>query len=80
MKRTTVTIPEELSRIVEDEARRSNTSVSAVVRMALERTFYPAGDRAVEFAAICDTPDLPAGRALDDALEDWDDELDRDRR
>lgn len=80
MKRTTITIPKELSRIVEDEARRRNTSVSAIVRMALERTFYPAGERAVGFAAICDSSELPPGRSLDEALDEWEDELDRGRR
>lgn len=80
MKRTTITLPEDLGRVVEDEARRTGTSVSAVIRRALELTYHPAGGREIGFAEICDRPDLPSGDSLEQALEEWEDELDRDRR
>lgn len=79
MRRTTITLSEELGQLVEDEARRTETSVSAVVRRALELRFYPAGGREIGFAGICNRPDLPPARSLDEALGEWEHELDRDR-
>lgn len=80
MKRTTITLPEELAALVEYEASRRGTSVSEVIRDSVAATLLPTGARAIPFAAICDDPRLPAGSALEEALEGWDDDVSRRRR
>ena len=80
MKRTTISLPDELASLVEYEAERRGTSVSDVIRDAVTATLAPAEERTLGFAAICDDPDLPAAASMDEALEEWESDLTRDRR
>ena len=57
MKRTTVSLPEELAQLLELEAKRRNVSVSEVVRQALQAHLGSAstaspGKRRVTFAGL----------------------------
>jgi predicted transcriptional regulator len=84
MHRTTITLPDELAKRVGREARRQRTSVSAVVRGALEREFTTAATRKrkkIAFAAIVDDANAPPARQIDSHLaRHWADAIDRDRR
>ena len=52
MKRTTISLPDDLAGIVEREARRRRTSVSEVVRTALESHFELDKPRELPFANL----------------------------
>lgn len=81
MKRTTITLPDDLASVVDREAHRRGTSVSEVVRTALHDSLVGSAPRRVSFAGICDDPQLPTGRDMEQALADrWADDLDRRRR
>jgi Arc/MetJ-type ribon-helix-helix transcriptional regulator len=81
MKRTTVSLPEDLAEFLEQEARSRGQSVSHVVRTSLYRTLGLNTKRDIPWAGICDDPKLPAGADLEKALtETWLEDLDRHRR
>jgi Arc/MetJ-type ribon-helix-helix transcriptional regulator len=53
MTRTTVSLPEDLAKLLAREARRRGTSVSSVVRRAVESFLGIAGERTeLPFAAL----------------------------
>ncbi|TME98888.1 MAG: CopG family transcriptional regulator [Chloroflexi bacterium] len=52
MKRTTISLPEDLAGILEREARRRRTSVSEVVRIALASHFELDKPRELPFANL----------------------------
>ena len=82
MRRTTISLPDELAARVQREARRRGTSVSGLLRSILEDALVgdPDEPREIAFAAICDDPGTSPGARLDDALdEEWADAIDRDR-
>ena len=81
MTTTTITLPDDVARLVEDEARRRSTSVSDVIRDSLVKTLPAPSRRELAFAAICDDDRLPPASQLEEALErTWADDLDRRRR
>ena len=80
MKRTTISLSEELAQVVEYEAGRRGTSVSEVIRDSLTETLLPTRRRKLGFAGICDDSALPAAATLEEALEGWDDDIARRRR
>jgi Arc/MetJ-type ribon-helix-helix transcriptional regulator len=77
MKRTTITLPDELVELVEHEVRRRGTSFSEVVRWAIRETLLGGGPRELAFAGIVDDAELPAGADLEEALDEAADDLDR---
>lgn len=81
MKRTTITLTEDLASLIEMEARRRSTSVSGVVRDLLEEALGSRRPPALAWAGVVtDRTDVRA-RDLDEHLEaGWADDLDRDRR
>ncbi len=81
MKRTTITLPDAVADLVAREARRRETSVSAVVRQLIldGLTGSQKQPREIPWAAIFDDPGM-AGAEIDDRLaERWVDDIDRDR-
>lgn len=71
MPRTTISMPEALSRMAHREARRRGTSLSAVVRHALEQHLYKHRGRKLPWQGLVDR-DAPAARDLDAELNrDW---------
>jgi hypothetical protein len=82
MKRTTITIPDDISAILSREARRRDTSVSALVRAFIEEGLDPAQHRprAIPWARLFDDAEMVPARRLDDELEQhWADEIAADR-
>lgn len=77
MKRTTVTLPDELAEEVAREARRRRTSVSAVVRDSLEKQLgcEPGKRKRYAIIGIADrlgAAGAPEDRDVEDVLrEDW---------
>ncbi len=83
MRRTTVSLPEELAELAEREARRRGTSVSAVVRELIERELAPPreGPREIPWIGLFADPSAPPGAELEAYLAgNWAEDLDRDRR
>ncbi|MBV8544918.1 MAG: CopG family transcriptional regulator [Acidobacteria bacterium] len=78
MKRTSISLPDDLATLVQHEADRSATSVSEVIRDAIAKTFLGRA-RKIPFAGICDDPKMTRAARLDEALEGWIDDIDRDR-
>lgn len=79
MKRTTITLPDDLAKLVEYEAEARRTSVSEVIRDAISAVLSPPLRR-VSWAGICDDGDLPRAADIDEELErEWPDVIDRDR-
>jgi predicted transcriptional regulator len=79
MKRTSITLPDELATLVQHEAQRSATSVSEVIRGAITKAYLERA-RKIPFAAICYDPKMTRAAHLEAALEGWIDDIDRDRR
>lgn len=82
MKRTTISLPEDLAALLEREAERRGTSVSAVIRESVREALLGRSDRPREipWAGILDDPEMPHGADVDEALkESWADAIDRDR-
>ncbi len=83
MKRTTITMPDELADLVAREARRRDTSVSGLVRSLVERGLNLSSEapRVIPWAGMFDDPEAPAAARLDDEVKKhWADDIDRDRR
>lgn len=83
MRRTTITLDEELAELVEHEARRRGSSVSAVIRELVAKGLGAdrASPREIPWAGIVSDPEMVPGARIDDALaEGWADGVDRDRR
>jgi hypothetical protein len=80
MKRTTISISDDLSKLVEDEARRRGTSVSAVIRASVVETLVESRNRQLPFENLFDDPELPPASELESELERlWRDDLARGR-
>lgn len=81
MKRTTITLPDDLARVVEDEARRRGISVSEVVRRSIFDSLLGSEPRQLPFAGLFDDPGMPPASRMERELDrSWADDLDRDRR
>jgi metal-responsive CopG/Arc/MetJ family transcriptional regulator len=52
MTRTTVSLPDDLATLLAREARRRETSVSDIVRRAVETFLGASGERSLPFAAL----------------------------
>jgi Arc/MetJ-type ribon-helix-helix transcriptional regulator len=82
MKRTTISLPDDLATAVQREARRRRMSVSEVTRQALTEHLGLDGTkrRKLPFAAIgrSGQPDL-ADRMEEILAREWADDIDRDR-
>lgn len=82
MKRTTISLPDDLAVVVEREARRRGTSVSAVTRDALAEHFGVSGDepRDVPFAGLITRgAPLPATEAEALLAAHWAHDIEADR-
>ncbi len=80
MKRTTIALPDELSELLEHEAKRRGLSVSELVRRAIRNTLLgrPSTLRPIPWAGIFEDSDMVPGRQVDDELErSWADDADR---
>jgi Arc/MetJ-type ribon-helix-helix transcriptional regulator len=80
MKRTTVSLPDDLAQALEREARRRSTSVSEVTRDALTKHFglTPGEPRDLPFAALGRSGHATTGRDIEELLErEWDDDARR---
>ncbi|HVS66088.1 MAG TPA: CopG family transcriptional regulator [Thermoanaerobaculia bacterium] len=72
MKRTTISLPDDLAALVEREAHRREVSVSELVRLALARLLRPEGGRELPWAGVVREPEMVYGADLDEALaEEW---------
>lgn len=83
MKRTTISLSDDLAELVDDEARRRRTSVSALVRDLISEGLVGTIDRPREipWAGIVDDPQAPPARDADAVLaREWPGAIDRDRR
>jgi hypothetical protein len=81
MKRTTLSLPDDLADALAREARRRSTSASAVARDALARHLHlvPTEARALPFAALGRSGHRSTGRDMEELLaREWD-EHPRDR-
>lgn len=75
MKRTTITIPDDMAKALHREARRRGTSVSAVAREALaERLHLRTGEvRDLPFAGLGRSGERDTARRAEEILaEEWD--------
>jgi plasmid stability protein len=81
MKRTTISLPDDLAARLEREAARRGASVSGLVREFLDKGLNPTGaqPRTIPWAALFHDPQMPAAASLDEALGSWADDVDRDR-
>jgi hypothetical protein len=72
MKRTTITLPDDLAGVLEREARRRHTSVSEVVRIALTSHFKLDKPRELPFANLYHGGHTNAAADLEDVLaKEW---------
>jgi predicted transcriptional regulator len=75
MKRTTISLPDDMARALDREARRRGTSASAIAREALaERLHLRAGEaRELPFVALGRSGMPHSARRAEDILaEEWD--------
>ena len=82
MKRTTISLPDDLSQLLHQEARRKGTSVSSVVRDLVASGLTGSQDRvrSIPWAGLFEDPKMVPGREVKEALKgDWDHAIDRDR-
>ena len=81
MKRTTVSLSDELAAILKDEATRRGTSVSEVVRSSVVQALAGNERRLLPFADLFDDREMTRGAHLERELERiWGHDLERDRR
>jgi hypothetical protein len=77
MKRTTLSLPDDLAQALEREARRRSTSASAIARDALAKHLHlvPGDARPVPFAALGHSGHTTTGRDMEQLLErEWNDD------
>lgn len=82
MTRRTISLPEDLSALLKDEARRKGTSVSEVARNLISEGLLGSEEkpREIPWAGIIDDPTMPAARDMEEYLaETWADAIQRDR-
>jgi Arc/MetJ-type ribon-helix-helix transcriptional regulator len=82
MRRTTITLPDDLADFLGSEARRRQTSLSDVIRqLIVERLTGTAGKpREIPWAGLFNDPEMVPAERLDEALAgQWADDIDRDR-
>lgn len=72
MKRTTISLPDELAAAVEREARRRRVAVSQIAREALEERLGRSGRRELGFAALGGSGYRTTARDAEDLLAEWD--------
>ena len=81
MKRTTISLPDDLAMVVEEEAKRLQMSVSEVIRLSIRETLVGGAKRALPFSGVCDDPKMTSGAKMEEALaEGWARDLARGRR
>jgi len=81
VKRTTISLPDDLAALLKDEASRRGTSVSEVVRSSVTNDLMGTERRSLPFAGLCDDRSMATGAELERELEEaWADDLERDRR
>jgi Arc/MetJ-type ribon-helix-helix transcriptional regulator len=76
MKRTTISLPDELAQALDREAHRSQTSASEVARTALTKHLglLPGEPRALPFAELGHSGHRTTARDMEQLLErEWDD-------
>jgi hypothetical protein len=81
MKRTTLSLPDDLADALAREARRRSTSASAIARDALSKhlRLVPTEARPLPFAAVGHSGHRSTGRDMEELLaREWDDHA-RDR-
>ena len=81
MTRTTITLPDDMARLLRSEAQRRQTNVSAVIREAVAQVFggSPSQPKRIPWAGIFHDPGTSAAD-LDGVLEsEWADAVDGDR-
>lgn len=81
MKRTTITLPDELDSALRREAERSSTSVSEVARRLLVVGLTGSAEkpREIPWTGLFHDPSMTPAERLDEELEGWADAVDRDR-
>jgi Arc/MetJ-type ribon-helix-helix transcriptional regulator len=80
MKRTTISLPDELAATVEREARRRRSSVSEIVRTALAAHFHLDQPRRLPFESLGSSGHRHTARDAEEILaREWADAIDRDR-
>lgn len=78
MKRTTISLPDDLALVVERESRRRGVSVSALTREALAARLQ--GEPKVPFAAVGRSGDATGGERMDELLTNsWAGDIEADR-
>jgi len=82
MKRTTITLPDDLADFVDAEARRRESSVSEVIRgFIIQGLSGPSEPREIPWAGMFHDPEMVPAERMDEALAStWADDIDRDRR
>jgi Arc/MetJ-type ribon-helix-helix transcriptional regulator len=80
MRRTTISLPDDLATALEREAHRRRTSVSSVVREALTAQFAPKQPRRLTFAAVGRSSMRSTAADSEHILaHEWANAIDRDR-
>ncbi|HEV8635259.1 MAG TPA: CopG family transcriptional regulator [Chloroflexota bacterium] len=82
MKRTTVSLPDDVAWRLEREAKRREVSVSEVVRQVLSEHFdmLPGKPRALPFAALGASGRSDVSERIEEILaQEWTPDFDRDR-
>lgn len=83
MRRTTISLPDDLASLLKDEANRRSTSISEVARKLIAEGLLGSEKRPREipFAGIVDDPEMVQSDQLEGYLaETWTDAIDRSRR
>lgn len=81
MKRTTISLPDDLGSALEREARRRNSSQSEVARAALRQhlSIGTGEKREIPFAAVGRSSDHRGAAAMEEILaEEWADHIEED--
>ena len=82
MRRTTITLTDDLAELIDHEARRRHQSVSRVIRDLIRQglTGSTQAPRLIPWAGIFEDPDMVPSARIEEELEKyWGDDLDRDR-